>query len=192
MTEAQLKPSFIGVSSRGFHTHGQRQGRDARTRNKCFLLLCNPRSACVVPRQIKELPLSKLLVRTYARVTSSLIKFSLSNRYSIRESRSLWGNVDLQVVMLSSLTQPWPNYPHQTAKKGNHLFRNLWIQRTQGSNTVLPVIPILAPRMRYLQRKFIDILIRWNRCLCPPCSIPNFSFKAQGSFLNGLSAGNWN
>jgi len=42
MAEAQRKPGFIGVSSRGFHAHGQWQGHDARTTNKCFLLLCNP------------------------------------------------------------------------------------------------------------------------------------------------------
>lgn len=41
-----VKLSFTGVSSRGFHTHGHRQGCDARTRNKWVLLLCNPGNAC--------------------------------------------------------------------------------------------------------------------------------------------------
>lgn len=152
MTEAQWKPSFIGISSRGFHAHGQRQGHDARTTNKCFLLLCNPCNACVVPCQIKELPLSKLLARTYTRVTSSLIKFSLSNRYSIHESRSLWGNVDLQVVMLPSSIQPWLNYPQQTAKKGNHLFKTCGSRGHKGP-IPMPVILTLAPWKRHRQSK---------------------------------------
>lgn len=107
-----------------FHTHMVKSKTMMQEQEiNGFLLLCNPWNAFVVPYQMKELPLSKLPARTYTRVTSSLIKFSLSNRYSIHESRSLWGNVDLQVGMLSSSTQPWLNCTHQAARKGNHLFR---------------------------------------------------------------------
>lgn len=121
MTKAQWKPGFIGVSSSTQMVKGKAVMQEQEING--FFLLCNPCNAFVVPQQMKELPLSKLPARTYTRVTSSLIKFSLSNMYSVHESRSLWGNVDLQVGMLSSSTQPWLNYTHQAARKGNNLFR---------------------------------------------------------------------
>lgn len=73
-----------------FHTHTvKRKAVMQEQEINGFLLLCNPCNAFVVPHQMKELPLSKLPARTYTRVTSSLIKFSLSNRYSVHESGSL-------------------------------------------------------------------------------------------------------